>query len=238
MAKGGYNLYGDKNPNWRGGISTDRLKFMNMSENRQKMAQLRKVVVERDGYKCKNCGTTEGPFDIHHIISFKECPSAVFLPMNAITLCKPCHHKTENYGAKAIKDISVNAGSIAIRFIPHKFQSYETVGNYQETEDGTLVIFISDTGKEIYNMAVLIHELTELALLRHKGIVSFEDVDKFDNEFEEKRTRGEVGENDEPGMAEDCPYRQEHLVASGIEMMLIAYSGESWKAYEDAIYEL
>lgn len=131
-----------------------------------------------------------------------------------------------------------NITQINIEFIPNNTQRYETVGDYFFDADGVLQVRISQMTKEIHAMAVLIHELTELALLRHKGIVSFEDVDKFDNEFEEKRTRGEVGENDEPGMAEDCPYRQEHLVASGIEMMLIAYSGESWKAYEDAIYEL
>jgi hypothetical protein len=91
---------------------------------------------------------------------------------------------------------------------------------------------------EIYELAVLIHELTEMALLRHRGDVSFEDVDKFDLEFEEKRDKGEVGENDEPGMAVDCPYRDEHQFSTSVEMLVISAAKISWKEYEDEIYDL
>lgn len=127
---------------------------------------------------------------------------------------------------------------INIEFIPHDQQRYETCGDYYFDKDGVLQIRISKMKVEIHELAVLIHELTEMAILRHEGKVSFEDIDKFDFEFEEKRERGEVGEEDEPGMDVDCPYRNQHLVATSVEMAVIAAAKVSWKEYEDEIYGL
>jgi len=127
---------------------------------------------------------------------------------------------------------------INIEFIPHHQQRYETVGDYFFDVDGVLQIRISQMKVEIHAMAVLIHELTEMALLRHEGKVTFEDVDKFDFEFEEKRKRGEVDDEEEPGMAVDCPYRDQHLIATSVEMAVIASAKVSWKEYEDEIYAL
>lgn len=132
----------------------------------------------------------------------------------------------------------VSLTKINIEFIPHDQQRYETVGDYYFDEAGVLQIRISQMKVEIHEMAVLIHELTEMAILRHEGKVSFEDVDKFDFEFEEKRERGEVGEEDEPGMAIGCPYRDQHLVATSVEMAVIAAAKVSWKEYENEIYGL
>lgn len=127
---------------------------------------------------------------------------------------------------------------INIEFIDHDKQRYKTVGDYFLDDKGVLQIRISRMKLEIYELAVLIHELTEMALLRYGGKVSFDDIDKFDMDFEDKREKGEVGEEDEPGMAVDCPYRDQHLVATSVEMAVIASAKLSWKEYEDGIYSL
>lgn len=124
---------------------------------------------------------------------------------------------------------------INIEFIPHDQQRYDTCGDYFFDSDGILQIRISQMKLEIHAMAVLIHELTEMALLRHEGKVSFEDIDKFDMDFEAKR---EDGNEDEPGMDVNAPYRDQHLVATSVEMAVIANAKLSWKEYENEIYSL
>lgn len=121
--------------------------------------------------------------------------------------------------------------NIQITIIDHKAQRYDTVGDWQfpqgdKTHD--LQINVSDLGDWRYNLLVAVHELVEAALCKHRGI-SQEAVDQFDMYF--------AGEG-EPGAAENCPYRLEHIYASVIERDMAWQLDVDWGVYEAAIEAL
>lgn len=58
----------------------------------------RKKVFERDNYTCKECGKHGGNLHAHHIKSFALYSELRFEVSNGITLCVPCHEKTESFG--------------------------------------------------------------------------------------------------------------------------------------------
>lgn len=124
---------------------------------------------------------------------------------------------------------------INVEFIDQKEQRYGTVGDYWIDDNGDMQIRVSKMGNEIYESAVLIHELIEFFLIRKKGHPTEPEIMSFDIEFEEKRNKGEVDEYDEPGFAENSPYRQEHTIATACEMAFIAMSGESWNKYDNTV---
>lgn len=62
----------------------------------------RKAVLLRDNYRCIRCGSPEQLMS-HHIHSFTHFPELRYEVDNGKTLCKSCHHKTENFGGGAIK---------------------------------------------------------------------------------------------------------------------------------------
>ena len=77
---------GNKNPNWRGGISFE-------SYSIEWTETLKRAIRERDKYICKMCNDYGN--EIHHIDYNKiNCN-----PVNLITLCHSCHSKT-NFNRK------------------------------------------------------------------------------------------------------------------------------------------
>lgn len=80
---------GELNPAWKGGITSEILKYYNS----EKHAEWRKAIFERDGYKCLNCGTKKPPFNAHHIKLRSKYPNLKTDINNGITLCKSCHAK-------------------------------------------------------------------------------------------------------------------------------------------------
>jgi len=80
---------GENAPNWRGGISNEPYPF-NFNK------ELKKLIRQRDNYKCQLCGMPEceniQKLDIHHIDYDKKNLN----PNNLISLCRSCHMKT-NY---------------------------------------------------------------------------------------------------------------------------------------------
>lgn len=74
---------------WRenNGIGGNAKKRLNYSYR-----QWRKRVLERDGYKCTKCGSTE-KLHAHHIKSFADYPEEREVLENGITLCEKCHRK-------------------------------------------------------------------------------------------------------------------------------------------------
>lgn len=134
---------------------------------------------------------------------------------------------------------------IIIETIPHNQQRYPTVGDWfykmeseLTPEGGTtqeiLHIKVSDLGDWRYNALIAIHELAEVLACQHEGVTQ-EQVDKFDTEFEASR---EDGNEDEPGDSPGAPYRAQHCLATGIERILAAALGVSWKEYEETINSL
>ena len=79
------SIRGEKNPAWKGGISY-------APYTKDWTRTLRISIRERDDYTCKICGEKQGDsaFAVHHIDYDKNNCN----PDNLITLCKPCHAKT------------------------------------------------------------------------------------------------------------------------------------------------
>ena len=98
---------GPAHGNWKGGHGG----FRDTAE----WQDLRKSIHRRDNWTCQACGDRNHKgrgsrirLDTHHIIAVCEAPELVKEPNNLITLCKPCHAKTHNYGFKAVKKRSGN----------------------------------------------------------------------------------------------------------------------------------
>ena len=118
---------------------------------------------------------------------------------------------------------------IIIDYIPHSEQRYNTLGDYY-CEGNVLHIKVSDTGDEYYNELVAVHEMVEEMITRHHGIDE-PIIMGFDEDYEVERELGLHDKDDEPGFDNRSPYRDEHTIAEGIEMMLCGVLGESWSDY-------
>ena len=62
----------------------------------------RKRVLERDGCKCVQCGSTER-IEVDHIKSNRDYPEHRRDVNNGRPLCRQCHIKTDTYGGKQLK---------------------------------------------------------------------------------------------------------------------------------------
>lgn len=87
---------GADNPNWRGGTSAKEKVIKNSSSWRR----WRRQVFKRDNYTCQQCGERGGKIHPHHIKPFSKYPKLRFEVSNGVTLCRECHHQTDNYGSK------------------------------------------------------------------------------------------------------------------------------------------
>lgn len=127
--------------------------------------------------------------------------------------------------------------NINIQTKPLAEMRYSTVGDYYFKEDGSLQLDIAETGDPFYNLMVAIHELVEFSLLQKRGI-PISDIDEFDLLFEKEREDNYHDLDEEPGFDGRSPYRQEHTLATAVEMMLCAQAGISWKDYGEALITL
>jgi hypothetical protein len=108
------------------------------------------------------------------------------------------------------------------------------VGDYFYDKKGNLIIKVVNTGNDIYNRAIAIHELWEESLLKVKGVKE-ETINAFDKKcFKEKRDESVLQYGDQP----DSPYRNEHRAAENIERLFIQQCGEDWFKYDEIIDNL
>lgn len=126
--------------------------------------------------------------------------------------------------------------SAQIKTIAHKDQRYTTVGDWW-WEEGTLQLRVSDMSDWRYEFLVAVHELVEAYLCRWKGIPQ-EDVDNWDQEFEEAREKGKYQDWEEPGDHPWAPYHLQHSIASGVERVVGAILGVSWNEYAKEVSSL
>ena len=95
------NLYrrqrgGDKNSNWRGGITSINKKIRYSMEYKL----WRKSVFERDNWTCIWCGQVGGKLHADHIKPFSLYAELRLDINNGRTLCIVCHSKTDTYMGK------------------------------------------------------------------------------------------------------------------------------------------
>jgi hypothetical protein len=83
----GIDVSGDKNPAWKGGITSENQKIKNSNIYRN----WRKSVYQRDHYTCLKCKRIAGILRAHHKYNFADFPDLRFDVSNGATLCKGCH---------------------------------------------------------------------------------------------------------------------------------------------------
>lgn len=89
-----FSLLGDKNHNWKGGVT----KINEQIRKSVEYKQWRASVYERDNYTCQICGDNKGGnLQADHIKPFAYFPEIRFNLDNGRTLCKNCHSKTDTY---------------------------------------------------------------------------------------------------------------------------------------------
>lgn len=124
----------------------------------------------------------------------------------------------------------IHLPEIFVQVIPHNEQLYDTVGNYIENNGmGVWDIEISEMSKWEYESLVLVHELVEMILTKHRKI-SWKSIDKFD--------MGLGKDLSEPGNDKRAPYFKEHQFATRIEKMLCNELGIDWNKYDKVISKL
>lgn len=85
-------LVGEKNPKWKGGVSTIRNERASSD-----YIKWRKSVFKRDHYTCQCCGSRSGEgksiyLNAHHIENWKDNIEKRYDIKNGITLCSKCHY--------------------------------------------------------------------------------------------------------------------------------------------------
>ena len=93
---------GKDHGNWKGGHGG----FRDTAE----WKILRLAIHRRDNWTCQECGDRAHKgrgsrinLEVHHIVSVNDAPELIKDPNNLVTLCRNCHFKTHNFGAKARK---------------------------------------------------------------------------------------------------------------------------------------
>ena len=124
--------------------------------------------------------------------------------------------------------------NVKIEIIPHDQQRYPSVGDWAFDKKGDLNIFVSKLSDYRLEMLVAVHELIEVLICKHDGVTQ-KTVDDFDIAFE--KNRGPDNE-DEPGDDPSAPYVQQHCIATGVERILAAELGISWKKYEEELCKM
>ena len=221
----------ENNGNWKGGKTTEYKQYR--IREYSKYYRWRKQCLSRDGHKCKLCGSTQR-LEVHHIIPISESKRTAWLRMNGVTLCRKCHKENDECwgNGKRFKVPEGLGNTFAIgRIIRSEFQEYSTCGNYQETDDGLLVIFITEQINQDYVNLIFFHEMIEWWLCKIRKI-SEESISNFDIEWNRRLSTGEKGLKDEPGNELNAPYHREHMFATKMEKQLCEQMGLNWKEYE------
>lgn len=104
--------------------------------------ELRMMILDRDNYQCKICGSSPDDnihirLEVHHIRPWSE--GGISLPDNLITLCKSCHD-----GAKLINRYILYQ-KIGLNFpsIPHEIFSYQD--KWEDEERASYLYLLSNT---------------------------------------------------------------------------------------------
>lgn len=121
-----------------------------------------------------------------------------------------------------------------LRVIDHKFQRYNTCGDWR-TWPKLTDVSVSAMSDRRYELLVAVHELIEAELCRARGITE-QEVTDFDTNYEQHLRTSD--DNSEPGDQPMAPYHREHVFATKVERLLADELGVDWQEYERALAEL
>lgn len=95
-----------------------------MSQRKKQIrASFNQVCLERDGHKCRVCGSSGVPLDVHHIQDRTEMPNGGYVKENGISLCEECHMKAERFHI---------TGGLEWEYLMHPDDLYRKIGSSHE----------------------------------------------------------------------------------------------------------
>jgi len=98
----------EKNPAWRGGLSSKNKSERNRLMDTFEYKEWRKKVFEKDNYTCQSCGQKGGKLNADHIKPWALYPELRFNIFNGRVLCEDCHKKMPTYGLKVFQNGEIN----------------------------------------------------------------------------------------------------------------------------------
>lgn len=125
---------------------------------------------------------------------------------------------------------------IEVRLKRYKDMRYATLGDYYK-KNGYRKFDIADTGTDIYNKLILIHELIEETCCEFEQI-SDKSIDTFDMMFEAEREKGMHGHFEEPGDDLRAPYHRHHHLAYYVEKLIAEHLKVSFTDYEKTLNKI
>jgi hypothetical protein len=128
---------------------------------------------------------------------------------------------------------------IAVAFLPHRqLRSYPDCGDWQIREGGEpAIITVAQTGSDVSDMAVALHELIESFLCWKHGVRE-EAVTDFDRLFFAEQQAGMHAPDAEPGHDPRAPYREWHLAAERFEREFVLQAGSTWDQHCENVNRL
>ena len=109
--------------------------------------------------------------------------------------------------------------NVHIKTLPHRFQRYDTLGDWQDESEGFagVTINVSNMNNLDFEFAVAVHELVEWYLCK-KARISGATVTAFDVKCLENELYN-------PGESTVCPYHSQHAMATKIETEIVKLLG-------------
>lgn len=122
----------------------------------------------------------------------------------------------------------------AVMTLPWKqLPDYPDIGSYRMNADNSpAFIGCADTGDDISNFAILIHEQVEAMWCWING-VSEQKIRDFDQAFFKMQEIGEMPKDAEPGYHSECPYAEGHFMAEQVERFVLERFGLLWNLHEE-----
>lgn len=109
---------------------------------------------------------------------------------------------------------------------------YPDIGSWKVNADNSpAFIGCADTGDDISNAAILLHEFIEVMYCWAHGIKE-KAVSEFDQMWFKEQEEGKHRDDEEPGYDPRAPYRDGHLVAERFEREFVTQMGMLWGQHE------
>ncbi|MDO8658165.1 MAG: HNH endonuclease [Candidatus Levybacteria bacterium] len=121
-------IKGRKHWNWQGGITAESFK----ERNNPQLKEWTRKVFQRDNYTCSNCGARNGQgirvvLAAHHIKRWSKYKELRYELSNGLTLCEPCHAKTDNYKGKGTIRSDIHKSITQYSLLNEKIRDWESI---------------------------------------------------------------------------------------------------------------